>query len=215
MSMSTPRGKIADYMKYLKTSHNYLSLKMQFKQKKETDFPALGRKLTEYDGFGHMIEEEVNDHDEDVSANLNQINPSDCNILKINPEDFEYDEDNDEMIPKNTEAFEKLVEMHPTVNKLKRDKHRDTKVANLKAKVLQTLKVNERKKRDLSCDSIRSGCLGWNQETGGSDRDASTDSRGKTRARSDDSDEDLLHPKSDKQARKSRSFLKPPKIILS
>ena len=53
--LNTPRGKIAEYMQYLKTSHNYLSLKMKFKQRMEQEFPALGQRKVEDDGFGHMV----------------------------------------------------------------------------------------------------------------------------------------------------------------
>ena len=213
-SMNTPRGKIADYMKYLKISHNYLSLKMQFKQKQELDFPALGKKITEDDGFGHMVEEECLELDE-VAAPIDQGDLLKGNILEVNPEDFEYDDVQDKMVPKDKEAFEKLVEMHPTVNKLKRDTNRDQKVSNLKEKVLATLKVNERRKRDWSCESVKSGCSGWGSGAAGNERSNSTDSRGRVRERSDDSDEESHQPKSDKQPRKSRSLLKPPKIILT
>ena len=133
------------------------------------------------------------------------------NIFELNW----YDEDNDQMIPKNKEAFEKLVEMHPTVNKLKRDVNRDEKVANLKAKVLETLKVNEKKKRDLSCESVKSGCLGWDSGAAESERRSADGSRSRTRNRSGNSDDESNQSKPSKQARKSRTFLQPPKIILS
>ena len=182
--------------------------------KQELDFPALGKKLTEDDGFGHMVEEECLELDE-VAAPLDQGDLLKGNILEVNPEDFEYDAEQDEMVPKDKEAFEKLVEMHPTVNKLKRDTNRDQKVSNLKEKVLATLKVNERRKRDWSCESVKSGCSGWGSGAVVNERSNSTDSRGRVRERSDDSDEESQQPKSDKLPRKSRSVLKPPKIILT
>ena len=212
-SMNTPRGKLADYMKYLKISHNYLSLKMKYKQQLESDFPALGKQPSEFDEFGHIVEDD--DDDEEVSeASIQQVqvDPTVDSQLEINPGDFDYDAEKDEIIPKDHEAFNKFVETHPTVNKLKRDKTRDEKVASLKEKVLETLKVHEKKKRDISCESVQSGCSGWDS---GGGRGISTESRGKVRNRSDDSDDDREKPKSDKQARKSRPYLKPPKIILT
>ena len=182
---------------------------MKYKQKQELEFPALGKKPAEDDGFGHMVEEE--DHEVDAeSVQPGHGPPPVVNTLEVNPEDFEYDADHDKMVPKDNEAFEKMVDMHPAVNKLKRDAHRDEKVANLKKKVLETLKVNEKKKRDISCESVKSECLGWD-----SGRSSSIDSRGKIRNRSDDSDDGGPQPKSEKQSRKSRSLLKPPKIVLT
>ena len=64
------------------------------------------------------------------------------------------------------------------MNTLKRDNKRDQRVASLKEKVLNTLKVSEKKKRDLSCESVRSGCSGWGPGGTSSDRDLSSDSRG-------------------------------------
>ena len=55
-------------MLYLKTSHHYSSLKMKYKQKLEQDFPALGQRKVEDDGFGHMIEDEPEDLDDDGEA---------------------------------------------------------------------------------------------------------------------------------------------------
>ena len=55
-SLNTPRGKISDYMRYLKETHNYVSLKMKHKIKLEQEFPALGRRKFEDDGFSHMVE---------------------------------------------------------------------------------------------------------------------------------------------------------------
>ena len=92
------------------------------------------------------------------------------------------------------------------VNKLKRDTKRDEKVEKLKVKVLDTLKVRERKDRDLSCESVKSGISDWG------DTDINTE-RGSTRFRSDDSDTDNPNPK--KSSRKSRPILKPPKIVIS
>ena len=105
-----------------------------------------------------------------------------------------------------------MIEEHPSVHTLKRDNKRDGKVANLKKKILDTLKVEEKKKRDLSCDSIRSDCSGWGLGGAGSDRERSPGSRGETRQRSEDEEPESQVKKS---MRKSRTILKPPKIVLS
>ena len=54
--MGTPRGLIADYMAHLKIEHNYVSLKMKYR---ETEFPALNGHSHREDGFQHMVEEEA------------------------------------------------------------------------------------------------------------------------------------------------------------
>ena len=151
--LGTQRRKISDYMKYLNMSHNYTSLKMKYKQKQEMEFPTLSKKKPVEDSFGHMVEEE-----DSLDDGLDPIVPENKNdeatFLKVDPDDFVYDAKNDTIVPKNVDAFENLVEHHPSLNKLKRDNKRDEKVAKLKGKVLDTLKVVERKKRDLSCDSV-------------------------------------------------------------
>ena len=208
--LNTPRGKIAEYMKYLKNSHNYLSLKMKHKMKQEQEFPALGRRNVEDDGFGHMVEKETEVSDDHLEGILeittNNENPTE-NVLKVDPADYIYDEENDAVKPKDNDAFDKLVEQHPTVHKLKRGDTRDEKIAGLKTKVLDTLKVVERKKRDMSYDSVKSGCSGWDKERG-----LSTDSRGEIRQRSDDEDD---HVKPKKTQRPSRPLLRPPKILVT
>ena len=104
-----------------------------------------------------MVEEDINDAEDaelDKADNpAAKENSPDTPVLKINPSEFEYDQNSDTVKPKNKKAFEKLIDQHPTVHTLKRGENRDRKVAGLKAKVLDTLKVAERKKRDLSCDS--------------------------------------------------------------
>ena len=146
-------------------------------------------------------------------SNIETVKEPEDSIIKIDPDDFVYDEENDVIKPKDEVAFDTLLEKHPSVNKLRRDNKRDKKVANLKEKVLNTLKVSEKKRRDLSCESVRSGCSGWGPGGSGSDRDLSTDSRGEIRQRSDDEDFKDTQPK--KSLRRSRSLLQPPKIIIS
>ena len=250
-NLNTQRGKISDYMRYLKESHNYMSLKMRYKLKKEEDFPALGQNRMAIDGFNHMVEvaeteqsvikeKKTGDGDEEENTFYagcpTNVNPDDFeyeedvevehskvkekvtgdehrNILNVNPDDFEYDLQNDTVNAKNLEAFDKMIEEHPSVHTLKRDSKREKKIENLKKKIFDTLKVNERKKRDLSCDSVRSDCSGWDQG-GTSDGEKRSDSsnRGATRPRSDD---DEKEPDRKKSMRNSRTVLKPPKIVIS
>ena len=192
--LGTQRGKISDYMKY--------------KQKQEMEFPTLSKKKTVVDSFGHMVEEE-----DSLDDGLDPIVPENKNdeatFLKVDPDDFVYDAKNDTIVPKNVDAFENLVEHHPSLNKLKRDNKRDEKDAKLKGKVLDTVKVVERKKRNLSCDSVKSWTSDWGST---SDREKSSE-RGSTRPRSEDSDPE--HHKPNKTLRKSRAVLLPPKIIVS
>ena len=71
----TRRGEISDYMRHLKVSHNYISLKMKYKE----EFPQLNSQKPLNDGFGHM--EEVLDEDVDnIDAEhktLNDTRPED------------------------------------------------------------------------------------------------------------------------------------------
>ena len=209
LSLQTPRGKIADYMRYLKESHNYMSLKMQYKLKLEKDFPLLSKDKVMEDGFKHMVEAEENDlEQEDVLDDFATPEIPEENNIKIDPNDFHYDVTSDTITPKNHEAFEKLVKEHPSVHTMKRDSKREIKIANLKKKILDTVKVQERRKRDISCESVRSDCSGWGRSN--DSRDKSTDSRGEVRPRSEDEE-----PNNHAKKRASRQVLKPPKIILS
>ena len=71
--------------------------------------------------------------------------------------------------------------------------------------------MNARRKRNLSCDSVKSECSGWDPGP----RDRSSESRGRTRNRSNDSDDESCHPRSKKGANKECKYLRLPKIILS
>ena len=209
--LNTPRAKIADYMKYLKYSHNYTSLKMEYKIKLEKEYPALTRRAVEDDGFGHMVEEETNEAEDintDPLVNEPQENAPPENLL-VNPEEFDYDPISDTIKPRDEKAFDNLVEQHPAVNTLKRGNNRDRKIAGLKAKVLDTLKVVERKKRDLSCESIESECAGWSQDENFRERSLS---RGTIRARSDDEGQGKENKK---QNREYKNLPIPPKIVIS
>ena len=77
-SMKTVRGKMADYMKYLKEKHGYTSLKMEYQQ---MQFPALGGADKDDDGFGHM--EDSNENQEgDESERLSSKHISDMNQVQ-------------------------------------------------------------------------------------------------------------------------------------
>ena len=52
-SLKTARGKMSDYMSYLKEKHGYTSLKMQYL---DMQFPPLSASDKHTDGFGHMEE---------------------------------------------------------------------------------------------------------------------------------------------------------------
>ena len=114
------------------------------------------------------------------------------------------------MKPLNVTTFEELVEKHPSVHKLKGGDKRDEKIAGLKAKVLQTVKATERKKRSLSCESIKSGCSGWGGDEANLDRDYSADRR--TRNRSED---ESIPQVAKKPHRQGRPILQNPKILIS
>ena len=75
-SQKTERGKLADYMRYLKEKFNYTSLKMMYMQEQ---FPALGASSPGNGGFGNIIEQEVVEEDQD-QANICTI--SDLNALR-------------------------------------------------------------------------------------------------------------------------------------
>ena len=65
--LKTKRGEISDYMRHLKVHHNYISLKMKFKE----EFPQLNSNKALNNGFGHMKEALDDEHDLD-SADLQQ-----------------------------------------------------------------------------------------------------------------------------------------------
>ena len=78
-SLKTERGKMSDYMLYLKEKHGYVSLKMQYLQ---TQFPPLvGSKGLE-DDFGHIEESDVNidAQEENIEELKQQI--SDFNLIQ-------------------------------------------------------------------------------------------------------------------------------------
>ena len=82
-SLNTERGRIGDYMKYLREKHGYTSLKMEYMEKQ---FPALGAKQDDNLGFGHMVETEettaeINTERDNEIENLRK-QVSDMNVLK-------------------------------------------------------------------------------------------------------------------------------------
>ena len=165
-----------------------------------------------------MVEEEADlEVSEAIEKEFDEVPHNDLPepTLEVNPADFVYDEKTDTVSPKNQKNFDDLVQLHPTVHKLKRGDTRDKKVENLKTKVLQTLKVVERRRRDLSCESVKSSCSLWDQDEQSKTRDLSTESRGSVRQRSSDSEEDLPKSKKAQHQSRSRRCLQPPKILLT
>ena len=72
--LKTRRGEISDYMRHLKVHHNYISLKMKFKE----EFPQLSSNKTNNDGFGHMKEAVDEDNDNnDGEHGSKSIRPDD------------------------------------------------------------------------------------------------------------------------------------------
>ena len=77
----TRRGEIADYMRHLKLQHNYVSLKMKFRE----EFPQLDSGRLQ-DGFKHMVEftdESPEKADDDVLGNITEETGKDEMILSL------------------------------------------------------------------------------------------------------------------------------------
>ena len=77
----TRRGEIADYMRHLKLQHNYVSLKMKFRE----EFPQLDSGRLQ-DGFEHMVEftdESPEKADDDVLGNITEETGKDEMILSL------------------------------------------------------------------------------------------------------------------------------------
>ena len=77
-SMKTQRGKISDYMRYLKEKHGYTSLKMEYNQ---MQYPALGSQGNADHGFGHMVETEEVEM-ETIDNQISSKHMSDLNALQ-------------------------------------------------------------------------------------------------------------------------------------
>ena len=78
-SLKTKRGRIGDYMKYLREGHGYTSMKMEYTQ---TQFPALGAQQDADQGFGHMIETAELDMEETGETQHHKQQLSDMNVLQ-------------------------------------------------------------------------------------------------------------------------------------
>merc|ERR1712055_907398 len=59
--MNVPRGKMSDYMMHLKIKIGYTSLKTQYLEEQEIEFPKLG-------GFECEINEMVDENDDDIDG---------------------------------------------------------------------------------------------------------------------------------------------------
>ena len=192
----TAKGLISDYMKHLKLHHNYTSLKMKYQQE---EYPMLSGARKIDDGFGHMVENEV---EEIVHAGSEQGDElaqkdariadlesqlSDQNLLRqqlteakarlatksksveIPQHFFEYLEETDEVKTVDESAFEKFVEKNCRARK-----DRDQKKLEFKNKLLDQVRVVERRRRGLSTSSAAS--FAW------------SDTSSKVRARSEEND---------------------------
>jgi hypothetical protein len=83
----------------------------------------LTKKKVEDDGFGHMVEEDIEDKEaevqiEEIPSKLDQQESKEP-VLQVNPADFDYDETCNIIKPKYTVAFDTLIENHPSVHKSK------------------------------------------------------------------------------------------------
>ena len=126
-TLKTQRGRISDYMRYLRERHGYSSLKMEFMQ---TQFPALGSSQQADQGFGHMVESDDIEGEaislgraEDSPAWQKQV--SDFNVLQQKLVESEAkvkaEQNNARMANKKLEHVEKvasqrLVESMPLGN---------------------------------------------------------------------------------------------------
>ena len=192
----TSKGLISDYMKHLKLHHNYTSLKMKYQQE---EYPMLSGPRKIEDGFGHMVE---NDDEEIVQATSEQGNElaqkdariadlesqlSDQNLLRqqlteakarlatksksveIPQHFFEYVEETYEVKTVDESAFEQFVDENCRARK-----DRDQRKLEMRNKLLDQVRVVERRRRGLSTSSAVS--FAWSE------------SSSKVRARSEESD---------------------------
>ena len=143
----------------------------------QTEFPSLGGQTG--DGFKHMVEaDKDNEELQEASSSLEKDESEKLKDIKITeleaqlaetrtklemakstkscdiPQQlFDYDVDKDEVIIKDNEGFEKFVDDKCTARQ-----GRDRRKIELKNKMLGQVREFERRKRDLSTDSI---CLSF------------------------------------------------------
>ena len=180
--MGTPRGQMGDYMNHLKYQHNYVSLKQKYQQE---EFPQLGGRKHFSDGFGHIVEENedvedaeitvVENKDKDAKIAEHEALLSDHNKIKqqlvetksrlesakkkrkpdpeaervakivITSEAIEYDSAQDKVITKNEDVLNRLVDEN-----CKATDDRDNRKLLLKNKVLEKVRVIERKRKGVT-----------------------------------------------------------------
>ena len=63
--LNEPRGKMAAYMQHLKTKIGYTSLKIQFQEMQQREYPKLGGFGQEQDGFSRIVEHDTTEQDLD------------------------------------------------------------------------------------------------------------------------------------------------------
>ena len=62
-------------MRYLREGHGYISLKMEFQH---MQYPALGAQCEPGNGFGHMVENEVTEHEPEENVASNKYISDQC-----------------------------------------------------------------------------------------------------------------------------------------
>ena len=165
-------------MKHLKLQHNYMSMKMKFH---EQEFPSLSPQLggngQVRDGFGHILEAEKEEEEptitdsgedrkesessvkndriaeleaqlEETKARLDKAN-KDKKSFDIPMQMFDYDEVKDSVIVMDETVFDRFVD-----EKCRARVNRDKRKTDMKNKMLDQVRTIERKKRDLSTDSL-------------------------------------------------------------
>ena len=186
---------MADYMKHLFLQHNYMSLKMKYNQ---MEYPALGSKGPAKDGFGHIVETEKTEGNEEAVLETENQDTKDEKIAELEaqlqearnklerasrskakpfdvPDElFDYDEENDSVIIRNENLFDNFID-----EKCKARVDRDKKKTDLRYKVLDQIKQIERRKRSLSSSSqVSLTFLGLDSPSRIRDRSESVESRG-------------------------------------
>jgi hypothetical protein len=140
----------------------YMSLKMKYNK---MEYPVLGSNGPAKDGFGHMVELEKVEGNEEASLDTENVTAKDDKIaeLEAQPQEarnklervsrpkanqfdvFYYDEENDTVVIRNENLFDNFID-----EKCKARVDRDKKKVDLKNKVLDQIKQIERRKRSLS-----------------------------------------------------------------
>ena len=71
--LNVPRGKLAAYMQHLRTKIGYTSLKIQYQEKQQKEYPKLGGFGQEQDAFARIVESDGLDDDPEVESTSAKI----------------------------------------------------------------------------------------------------------------------------------------------